>query len=57
MIKGRTPTIRAFSNAIPARKCKLRIPPTKTSVSPKRFARKILTTPLSLSVRDEVTPE
>ena len=57
MIKGMTPTTRAFSNGIPARKCKPMIPPTKTRESPKRFARKILTKPLSLLVREEVSPE
>ena len=55
MIKGNTPTARAFSNGIPARKCNPMIPPTKTSVSPKRFARKILTKPLSLLVREDVS--
>ena len=40
-IKGRTPTASALSNGIPARKWRLRIPPTKTSESPKRLARKM----------------
>ena len=41
MIKGSTPTASALSKGIPARKWRLRIPPTKTRESPKRFARKI----------------
>ena len=41
MIKGMTPTASALSKGIPARKWRLRIPPTKTRESPKRFARKI----------------
>ena len=44
MIKGSTPTARALSIGIPARKWRLRIPPTKTRESPKRLARKIRTT-------------
>ena len=40
-IKGRTPTASALSNGIPARKWRLRIPPTKTRESPKRLARKM----------------
>ena len=46
MIKGITPTVSALSKGIPAKKWRLRIPPTKTSESPKRFAKKIRRTPL-----------
>ena len=51
IIKGRTPTASALSKDIAARKWRLRIPPTKTSESPKRLARKIRTTPLFVCVR------
>ena len=55
MIKGVKPTATAADQPIFPRKCRLRIPPTKTSASPKTKAKKFFQIGVSVCVSFEVT--